>query len=663
MNLPRESPASWRFHVVCCLSYTLLCVLWACLAPKDQSVDQLNYHVYLGLAWWQGRIPDELFAASAQGYLNPLPHLPFFAAIASGLPPRLSASLMAVLHSSNLWLVHGITCLLIAPRTRLSKALVMGSVGLGVLSPGFLLETGSSLVDVVVSIPSLAALWCLLYWLKNCASSGDPDYRPAWASALLAGAAAGLKPTAVVFSVTSSLAALLTAPKGTRWGLFWRLILGGIGGLLIACGSHALMLWRAFDNPIYPLFNSVFQSRWFPPFNLVSDRFRPNSWQDYLLFPLKIADPTAQFGFESFAIDYRPLWLVMLIPMALAPWARKLSGSGTVRRELVFFWASLLLFIGPWLYTSGNIRYALPELLLFGPAIGLASLSLARLPPIVPLFCMALPLAAQSMATFMLNAPRWDVGNWSSTWYDLDIPPELAHKPAYYLSLQTQTYSALALGLHPDSRMTNLVGQLPFDPHGLLWNKAQAHRNSLGMPWRSLFAVPMIIAPDGIPLGALDDQDALLSEYGLQADRSSCRWIILDGGGLPSPRWVSALPTEARSAELRRKVIISCLLHPAAPLPEAERSQRSAMDAAFSRWESRCPHLFAPLPSVSVQLMENIRSRYYANTEIKLAATPRGLVMIPPKQGKPTLLEDSSGHPQVKTCPDPRPQALKDQSR
>ena len=80
-----EAPISARFHLLCCLGYTFLCLGWNAWAGRDQSWDQINYHLYVAHAWWHNRLPDELFAASAQGYLNPLPPPPVLCSVLNRL--------------------------------------------------------------------------------------------------------------------------------------------------------------------------------------------------------------------------------------------------------------------------------------------------------------------------------------------------------------------------------------------------------------------------------------------------------------------------------------------------------------------------------------------------------------------------------------------------
>jgi hypothetical protein len=650
-----KTPAGPGFHLICCLTYTLLCLGWSVWAGRDQSWDQLNYHLYVAQAWWQNRLPEELFAASSQGYLNPLAHLPFFAAYSTGWNSILITIMVAALHSTNLWLLHFIAVELTPPSNRLRRLMVFCGVVLGGLTPAFLIEVGGSFTDVVVSIPSLGALLCLLYWIRNFeAGASRQAWRLLYMAGLLAGLSMGLKPSALVFCGALALAAILLAPS-QRWSVLWRTAASGLAGLALTAGPHAFMLWESFGNPVFPLFNGVFQSSWFVSANVVSERFRPSSLIDALRYPLDLANAFNRVGFESIAVDIRPIVLIsLLIVIGLLTLLRK--SQATIRnspetRPSRLFCITLVAFFPAWLYTSGNSRYALQAFLLLGPALGLAVTPFSTRSPIWPMLALGLPLAAQGAATFTLNATRWDEHAWSRSWFDLKIPEQLHSRPAYYLSLQTQSYSALATVLPPESRFTNLLGQTPLNPTGLVWDHVRQDQKRKGLPWRSLYAIPMLIAPSGVPLGSLDTQDAQLSEYGLKVDRSDCHFIVLDGTGQPPLKWVKASPEASFIKELQREVILSCALLTAPPLAVAETARRKSVDARMNSWEQRCPAYFAPPKTQSEQLIDQ-RRRMYVSTENLLIESDDQLLASSMSSSNIIRLEDQQGRHLIDHCPE-----------
>ena len=643
-----------RFHLACAFAYTLACVGWTLWAGRDQNWDLFNYHLYVAQAWWQGRLPGEIFAAGAQGYLNPLAHLPYFAAFVASDGNNLAVALaVAVLHSTNLWLLHAIASRLIPPTDRLQRLLLVAGVVLGGLTPAFLLETGTSFTDIVVSIPSLAAVLCILRWMGEDGAPASRRWGSWWLAAFLAGVAVGLKPSALVFSAALMLAVVVSIPLRLAWAASWRAALGGLAGMSLVGGPHALMLWQAFGNPVFPLFNGVFHSPWFADANAVSDRFRPSSLTDALWYPLRLADPFSRAGFESIAADIRPLALIVLGPLLLAPLGPRARSARPPGGALKFVLIALAGFLPFWIYTSGNTRYALQALLLIGPAIAALTVRMRGRSAIWPLLLIGLLVTMQGVAAFTLNRPRMDGRDWSQTHMDIRIPAALRTTPAYFLSLQLQSYSVLAGFVHPQSRLTNLVGQNTLSPSGLAWRAVIADRAARGLPWRTLATPSALDAEGGIPRFHIDTQNALLSEYGLRVDPDDCEFIDVDGSGRPALHWVTQVSTATRPDPLR-SAVVSCRIVEAPALPVAEAQRRLRVDARMDAWERRCPALFAPKGTHSQQSTATIRQRFYVNSDVWFTETSNRLFAVYVTRGRSLPLEDEHGRRLLDGCP-PRP--------
>jgi hypothetical protein len=654
-----KEPAGPAFHLICCLTYTLLCLGWSVWAGRDQSWDQLNYHLYVAQAWWQNRLPEELFAASSQGYLNPLAHLPFFAAYSTGWNSILITITVAALHSTNLWLLHFIAVELTPPSNRLRRLMVFCGVVLGGLTPAFLIELGASFTDVVISIPSLAALLCLLHWIGD--SSATPlrqSWRLLYLAGLLAGVSMGLKPSALVFCGALALAAIVLAPS-QRWSVLWRTAASGLAGLTLTGGPHAFMLWQNFGNPVFPLFNSLFASPWFPVESVVSDRFRPESLMVALRYPLDLADAFQRPGFEGIAVDIRPIWLIgaLILITVLHKFSRARAGSsdneGSPAPKL--FWLTLLIFMPAWLYSSGNTRYAIQALLLLGPGLAWAALRIPGRSDVWPLLVILAPMFAQGTVSLTLNAVRHEKRAWTESWFDLEMPDKLRTQPAYYISLQLQSFSSLSAELPPASRFINVIGQNTLNPAGLVWTTVRQRQQRIGLPWRTLYLVPTLAVPNGVPLSNLDVQDALLSEYGLQLQRNDCQWLILDGKGKPALHWQEAGPRDTYSFEMERSVIISCAVTDAPPMPAEEAARRKNIDERMAWWTQHCPAYFAPAEAWSEQ-MPRQRRRFFASTETLLLESGGQLITAKPGVGgNVTILENAQQQHLQENCPEMPP--------
>lgn len=649
------------FHLFSCLTYSLLCLAWRTFAGRVMTWDHVHYHLYVAYAWWENRLPDELFAAGAQSYLNPLAHLPFHALQHGGASTLQITLGMALLHSVNLWLLHLIACRLISPTDRMRRMLIVLGVLLGGLSPGFLYETGSSYADVMVSIPALAALLLLLHAQARPPAS-PVDWRPLYAAGLLAGVAVGLKPSAMIFCV--SLAAVFILLSGRLAGrVAWRALLAGTAGFALSGGGHAWMLWQAFGNPVFPLFNGVFRSPWFPAVDVVSRRFVPTDLETALRFPVEMASGLTRVGFENQAADIRPLWLLGLLMVAVVLFVvgrfrtqvPNDPADGQSDGDSRLFWLLLAVFAPLWLRSSGNIRYAVEALLLLGPAVSLLALQLARLQRILGLLAILLPLAGQTAWT-LLNNPHVphppSLESWRSPWFDVEIPAPLDQTPALYLSLQSQSFASLAPYFPRESRFMNLVGGTTLPAGSTAIAAMEAMRRTMGLPLRSLFLIHETGDGDRPAEKDLETQRALLSEYGYELRAQDCVRITWRNGMLLAPAAKTAASPNAEASDDFRTVLLSCAVEPGVGPGAVERARRQQVDARIDRWAARCPGLFSP-PGFGSRQYPAIRHRSFQNTDQEIIELATGeLIALNMLTDQPIVrLEDKNGIPIIAGCP------------
>lgn len=542
---------------------------------------------------------------------------------------------MALFHSLNLWVLHFIACQLIEPQIRLNRFVVVVAVLLGALNPGFLFELGSSYADIIVSIPTMLAFLCILVWRQ----------RGSWvwlySAGVCAGVAVGLKPSSLVFCGALAVTLLVTLRLGEFAPAMVRLIVAGLLGVVVAGGSHAWMLWEAFGSPVFPLFNGLFLSPWFHPFSFTAERFMVTSLAEFVLFPFHMADSTRRTGLESLTVDIRPSWMLGLGAIWLVKgvvvvlrrgWADISSGVSEKER---FFWIFLLVFLPLWILTSGNVRYAIPVLVLLGVAIALLAKRLGGTNNLTVMLIVLVPLVAQSALALGLNTPNFyshDSHDWGRPWLDMKIPPPLHKKPAYYLSLQSQSFASLAPLFPKKSRFYNLIGATASGAEGPVFKKVVEDQVALGLPFRSLYDVTLLVNSDEAMQSIHESQDILLSEFGYKVDRGDCY-------------------TLENSEPLIR--IISCGVRKADPLSTAERERRREVDRRFARWEQKCPQVFAASGIASIQGL-NGRSRFYPGTDFQLFERQDGSLFALDlfNTCRPSiLLEGRDGTAVVSDCP------------
>lgn len=316
----------------------------------------------------------------------------------------------------------------------LSRALVPAGEGqrilpvatfAGVTSAMTLAEIGTSFADLMLAPLLLGALLALLR-----AESGGRAGGLLMLSGLLAGAAAGLKLTNLVFVPGLAVATVLPwrGWRGTAFAVT-RVGLGGAAGLVLTGGAWCAYLWTELGNPVFPAFNTLFRSSSAAISNFEDTRFLPKGWLDALNYPARIAlgeHPTAENPFTD--IRY-----ALAIPLcigfaALAPLRTPDASDRPMLRAILFFGVSY----AAWLATFAIQRYAVALDILAGVLLVLLA---ARLTP----RRVALPLTA-GLALLAASTTRpadW----WHRPWSDAFVatpPPELA-TPATYLVLYHPT--------------------------------------------------------------------------------------------------------------------------------------------------------------------------------------------------------------------------------
>jgi Glycosyltransferase family 87 len=240
----------------------------------DNNWDLRYYHLYAPWAYLHGRYLYDIAPAESQGFFNPTADLMFYSLVSSGLneSPRLIAFIMGAVHGINAALILGIAFHVIRPlhpgeRSVLrAAALLMGASGAGVIS-----LLGTTTNDLVNSIFTLATLLCLL-------RINDPVGGPrkwssfAWPGALL-GVAVGLKYTAAIFAPGLGLIALCIAVRRKRLAGLIAFVGASALAFLLVAGHHLATLWHSFGNPVFPLFNTIFDSPYFDAVSMQDTRF------------------------------------------------------------------------------------------------------------------------------------------------------------------------------------------------------------------------------------------------------------------------------------------------------------------------------------------------------------------------------------------------------
>jgi len=464
-------------------------------AGEDVNWDWLNYHEYNVWAVLTGRYGIDALPAGFQTYFNPTVYFPVYY-LRHLLPMPYGLMIIGAVHGLNLLLIYFLVRVLLlnaATASAIGAAILIAAVG-----PMTLSEVGTSFSDILTALPIVAG--CILIL------SADEKRNGRYLLAgLLIGAAVGLKLTNVVYALGAA-AAVLAASRPLVATLC--LGLGGALGAVATGGAWSVMLWREMGNPIFPLFNAVFQSPELVPMNIMDWQFMPKGYLDALAYPfywLVGDNRSSEYPFR----DARFAVAMLLIAAGI--------GRSVVTRASVFSQRDvqfLLFFIvsyAAWLGVFSIQRYAIVLELLCAPLIVLliARCLVGRPGPSAAgtlSLGVNMAMAATAVLIALWSQPGdWFRRPWSNT-FNPAIPQQLQQAADYFIVDKPIAY--IAPLLPPHSRFFQIADiALPIMPYGKFDRRIRAALKSPlpGGAWE--------LHMRGKPV-----RDHLLERYGLRVD-------------------------------------------------------------------------------------------------------------------------------------------------
>lgn len=377
-----RSPVGWLVDLLLITA----CALVAALLEQDANWDQLQYHYWYPWQLFNGGFTDpDLYGGRFQ---NPLAQVPFFVVV-STLPPVWAQATLGALAGASAVLVRRIAARVLPYTGGWLLAASTATAALGLVGAGFRSEWGTSYADVLLAGLLLGGLLLVL--------RGRP-----LAAGMLAGAAVGLKYTSAPFAI-AALVALMVLP-GSRLARSARWLLGAGLGWLATGAWWAWHLWRTYDSPVFPFWNGIFASRWYPAENLTDDRYGVSGLQGWLLWPWHMATGSAR-ALDLPVRDAR--WLLLLIALlAIATAIRRMTAAGWA---VVAFTVTGALM---WLAIFGVLRYAIPAEMLVAVLLALAiSLHFGPRSSLAAIVGLALVLALLTQSAASRRVPSGD------TWF------------------------------------------------------------------------------------------------------------------------------------------------------------------------------------------------------------------------------------------------------
>jgi len=261
--------------------------LFSIYLGQDGNWDLRNYHFYNAYAFLNNRLSFDVVPAQLQTFHNPLLDVPFYLMITQ-LPPVVYGFLVGGLHGLNIWFIYKITYHILINVSQTKRQLLSLVAGvIGYCGAANLSEIGSTYHDNLTSLFVLGGVLLLVSSILKCKTR--PMFiskKTVAAAGLLFGFATGLKLVVAVYSLAFVFALFIT-------GDLWKeniknamLSVFSIGtGFIVSNGYWMVVLWKTFQNPLFPYYNQIFKSPYYEVTNLLDTRYLPEGTFEILFYP------------------------------------------------------------------------------------------------------------------------------------------------------------------------------------------------------------------------------------------------------------------------------------------------------------------------------------------------------------------------------------------
>ena len=459
----KSSAARRRVHSMAVVLTALSVTVWYAVSRgQDFNFDQRLYHIGVPFLLSHGTFWSSIAPATITAYFNPYVLEAQYWLLQRTAPVEFAATL--ALCQSLSFILAGVICsdIAVPPRRWIGSIQAFLGFLLCLLAPVALSEAGTTFIDLVTSVPVLAAYMLLL-------SRGRRfGYAPSGAlSGVLLGIATALKLTNGVFAL-GMVGFALAGTESLRTRVAWMSACTAAAMLayLVVGGPWQLQLWSHFHNPIFPYYNSIFKSPDFPWVNYYDRRFAVHSVLDIWRYPLAWVRPWWHLGgrldiatglpIPSSELTFAdPRWIVAvggatLFVVALAVfwgWShRRLADPAT---GLIF---AFLIDYVVWIRQFDIHRYAITLDILCGAVILVLVTSFRS-----TVFRVSFLALAVVASWRMMQVPDWGHLPWKTHWQTIDQHTlDLGQRPIIFLTGAPSLYiaaslpeSALYIGLYP----------------------------------------------------------------------------------------------------------------------------------------------------------------------------------------------------------------------
>ena len=418
--------------------------------------DFFNYHYYNGFAFLNKRLGYDLAPGFQMTFCNPLlDTITYLTATALNTHIHFYSFVMGLFFGTLLYVLFLLNRIFFDSDTPTGKTAIAISMVIGITGFATWFQIGSSTGEIPVSVLTLSGLYILLqHWfvLK------DLSPKHLFLAGFLLGSATALKLTAAMYCITCGFCVLIffrKLPRPARSICYF--ILGGLAGFLLFNGFWMILLYKEYQNPLFPFFNAIFKSPWFP---LVNPRdtihTSGNTPVSLLMLPLLTIAHSETFPFVGVCTftDFRFLISFILLIVFFCRSLKKNTSPARDQTKFIFLFA-LFSYIF-WIIFFSIIRYTVPIENVLGILFTLALFSKKSskifLPLKIIIFCLLVstpflsePWTSLKMGTTVTNAPD---------------PPDVKENTLILLASQaTSSFFVDIAREHPEARAISLYSR------------------------------------------------------------------------------------------------------------------------------------------------------------------------------------------------------------
>jgi len=415
-------------------------LFFACLSirlGKDISWDLANYHFYNPYAILHQRAALDYWPTSyLHQYLNPaIDYLTYF--LITQFSTVSAVAILGALHGLNFLCMFYICLTFFTKQLPYKTITALAFTITGIYAPTVWPEMGGFTNDNLISVFVLASIFLLLTSFKPDASHQFKYWRFFFAAFML-GMATGLKLTAAIFVLGMFFTLFFLRQSKNIIFIF---MLGTALGILISSGAWMYKMWIEHHNPVFPFWNTLFQSPDFAVSNWRDLRFIPVTLAETLFYPFYFSwDGRIT---DSYFRDFRFLIVYVLYVLYGLKW---LFDKKNPPKPLDNYSLCLLLFFlfsyWIWQFSFSIARY-IAALQILAPLIIYILLnqliSHVQL-KFITLFAIFYVIILCNYPTPMIRAP-WYTDNY----FNVKLPASIQPEPAMVL----MSYPAFVMDINP----------------------------------------------------------------------------------------------------------------------------------------------------------------------------------------------------------------------